>query len=316
MRTLTIFAVLISPVTTWADLRIDRPSLDLGDIRGGTTVECAFKLKNDGQHVIELVDLERSCGCVEPRWSSRVLKPGAETTLSLRLRTLGQAEGPRVWPLVVVTRVGGEVQKQRVEIKGVVRNEIVLQPPQVALYVTKSLEQEITLTDHRDRPLTVMTWDAKMPGVRVEQIASKPGTTRLKLTVDGAQLPPGRTDHILHLFTNDLRYDHLEVPITLVRVVKSRVTWSPETPEVILAPGQIKASTLIRVSSGDGPPLAIEKVESSDAGVTCTFHQGLDGCLIRVTVERAAFVRRGVQTSVRIVGAGEPIAIPVVVRIE
>jgi hypothetical protein len=316
MRTFSLPVLLMSATLCRADVAINPQSIDLGDVRGGTTRECVFQLKNAGSQTVELIDLERGCGCLEPRWSTRSLKPGETGTLAVRIRTLGQMEGPRSWPLTLVTRAAAELKKQPLEIKGAIRNEIVMQPPQVALFVTNTLEQEITLLDRRERPLAVTSWDAKMPGVRVEQLASKPGTTRLKLTVNGRQLPVGRHEHVLHLYTNDALYGHLEVPVTLVRVEPARVAWSPETPEVILAPGQNKGSVLVRIASRDGAPLAVEKIDGGDAGLTCAWSKGPDAVTVRVTVDRTQFTRAGVQSSIRLTAGGESIAIPIVVRIE
>lgn len=317
MRPFSILMLAVLPTFATAEVGINPPSIDLGEVRGGTSIECAFQIKNLGKETVDLADLERGCGCVEPRWSARSLKPGEHATLSVKIRTLGQLEGPRSWPLTLVTRTAGETKKQGLEIKGVMRNDIVMQPPQVALHVSKALEQEITLIDRRDRPLTVTSWDAKMPGVRVEKMASQPGTTRLKLTVDGQQLPPGRHDYVLHVYTNDLRYEHLEVPITLVRVDAARLSWSPETPELVLAPGQNKGSVLIRIKRADGSPLVIDRAEAIEQGVTCATSSRDDGSvLMRVAADRSLFVARGLQSSVRIAIQGDLFAIPLLIRLE
>jgi hypothetical protein len=317
MRPIAILVVATLTSSTVAQVAINPASLNLGEVRAGPAVECSFELKNLGKQTVEIIDLERGCGCIEPRFSTRSLKPGEHATLAVKLRTLGQLEGPRSWPLTLVTRDAGAAKKQGLEIKGIMRNDIVIEPPQVALHVAKSLEQEITLIDRRDRPLTVTSWDAKMPGVRVEKIGSQPGITRLKLTVEGQQLPAGRHDHVLHLYTNDIRYDHLEVPITLVRIEPARVTWSPTTPEVILAPGQEKGSALVRMQRGDGAPLAVERAEAIDAGVSCVTSSRDDGsAFLKIVVDRSRFATRGLESSVRVTGAGETFSIPLIIRLE
>lgn len=312
MRSLALMLVLLSPALAQAQLRIDPPTLDLGEIRGGAPALATFRLINTGSEPIELVDLERSCGCLAPQWSDRTIPPGKQAALTLRMRTLGQAEGPRSWPLTLVTRTPGADAKHRLDIKATIRNEIVLQPPQVALFVTQTLDHEITLIDHRSTPLAVTSWDAKMPGVRIEKIDAKPGTTRLKLSVDGAQLPAGRHDHVLHLYTNDLAYAHLEVPVALVRVEKKRITWSPETPELIVAPGQTKASVLLQIRGLDEPVTTI----AGDDGLACQWRTDDGQTFLRVTLDRTQFTGRGVQSAVRIRAGNETTAIPLIIRVE
>lgn len=294
------------------EVAVEPPSLDLGEVKGGTTAVAVFTLVNRGPAPVVLVDLERSCGCVEPAWAGRTLAPGDRQTLTVKIRTLGQREGPRTWPLVLVTKSEAALVRRAFEVKATLRNDIVLEPPQVALYVTKSMEQEITLVDRRDRPLRVLAWEMKTPGVRVERLEAVAGTTRFKLTVDAALLAAGRHDHVLSLATDDPTYARLEVPVTLTRVVKPRVTWSPETPEVIVAAGQPMASVLVTLRPEGGR--TIDSVEALGDGVTCTWAQNQTGAAVRVRVDRARF--RGVQTAIRVVSGGETVEVPILVRVE
>lgn len=293
-------------------IAIEPASLDLGEVKGGTTAVAAFTLVNRGSAPAVLVDLERSCGCVEPVWTNRTLAPGEKQSLTVKIRTLGQRDGPRTWPLVLVTKAGGALERRAFEAKATLKNDIVLDPPQVALYVAKSTEQLITLVDRRDRPLRVLAWEMKAPGVRVERLSADGGTTRFKVSVDAALLAAGRHDHVLSLATDDPTYAKLEAPVTLTRVVAPRVTWSPETPEVIVAKGQKTASVLVTLRPEAGR--SIDSVDTSEEGVTCTWAQNDSGAAVRVRVERDRF--RGVQTLIRIVSGGEVIEAPILVRVE
>src|SRR5436305_52964 len=87
MRAHSILSLFVFAGVVQADVGVTPPSANLGEVRGGTVVECVFHLKNLGGQVVELIDLERSCGCVEPRWSTRSLKPGEQGTLALKIRT-------------------------------------------------------------------------------------------------------------------------------------------------------------------------------------------------------------------------------------
>ena len=85
--------------TANADLRCVPPAADLGEIRGGPARQQRFELVNDGPSTIEIIDLQRGCGCLEPQLDRTTLAPGAKASLVVALRTTGQPNGPRSWNL-------------------------------------------------------------------------------------------------------------------------------------------------------------------------------------------------------------------------
>jgi hypothetical protein len=304
-------SILFTTSAAPAQVTIDPPIVDLGAIRAGKTAECVFRLHNRGPASAELLDLERSCGCVAPEWPTRVLKPGETTTVIVKLRTLGQAEGPRSWPLTLVTRAGSETTRHAIEIKACISREISLTPPQLGLFIERSLEQEITLTDPRPVPLTVRHWTSDVPGIRIEKLSSAGGITKLRLFASGDAVPAGRHDGVIRLETNDVFYDVLEIPLTLTKRAAPRVVWSPESPEVILAPGQKKASVLIRVR---GLTSAIDSAAGS--GVQCVWTADGDAVVLRATLDRSQIPAGAVQSAVHIQAGPDRIAIPLIVRAE
>lgn len=307
MRSGTLVLLLCLSIPANAQVVV-APIVDLGDIRGGVTVNARFELVHRGESEgnLELLDLERSCGCVAPVFEKRVLAAGERTTLVIKIRTLGQTEGPRSWPMTLVVRQAGAIQRHRLEARGVIRNEILLEPAQVSLHVVKTITQEIRLTDRRTSPLVVRSWTIDHEGVRVERLDSPMGVFRFQLIAEGSKIPVGRKDCVLTLSTNDPVYERLEVPVTLVRIAKPRVTWSPETPELILAPGQSIASTLVTLRGA-----TIDAVEASD-GLTCIWSATESGAAVRVRGPREAFSR--VQSALRVRVADETIVIPILLR--
>jgi hypothetical protein len=313
----TIAALVISLIAAPlpAQLVCEPPRHNLGEVRGGQPASCEFRLRNGSEAPIEIVDLERSCGCLIPEWQSKRLAPGESGQLKMRFRTLGQPEGERSWIATIVFRVGGETRRQSLTVSAIIRNDIVIDPPQLALYVQDKLTQEIVLVDRREKPLQVTEATTTATGVRIVTDTTKPGRTTLRLTADAAALTPGRHDDFVRIATNDPAYGVLEVPLTLIRVEKPRVTWSPETPEVILAPGQKKGSVLVRLRSEK--PLAIERAEGSEPGISCTWAAGDDGTVtMRISVDRESYRRQSLQAAVRLHGAGESVAVPLLIRVE
>ena len=309
---LTLF--LAAATSARAQLRLSESTVGLGEIRAGAPASCRFRFENAGTTPIEIVDLERSCGCLTPVWHEMRLEPGGTGTIEMNFRTLGQPEGLRTWNATLLYRIGAEVRRQPLNVTATIRNELVIEPSQVAVFVQKSIEQEITLTDRRDRPLHVVEATTKAAGVRITTTRSIPDKTTFRLFIDASALTPGRHDEILTIRTDDPAYPALEVPLTLTRVVKPAVTWSPEVPEIALAPGQKQATALVQVRSEK--PLVLRGIESSEPGLSCTWATGDEGTTVRIRVDRATFRGQGLVTHLRLLSDGPPISIPVFVQFE
>lgn len=56
---------------------------DFGTIIEGERVVCYFDYRNDGEADLLITDVEASCGCTTPDWSSEPLKPGEKETLAI-----------------------------------------------------------------------------------------------------------------------------------------------------------------------------------------------------------------------------------------
>jgi hypothetical protein len=316
MRRICLVLSLLLAATTSASaqLRFADQVIDLGEIRAGAPASCRFRFENVGTKTIELIDLERSCGCLMPIWHERRLEPGQSGTLEMHFRTLGQPEGLRMWNATLVQRIGDETRPCPLVVTAKIRNELAIEPSQLAVVVQTSVEQTLVLSDRRDRPLNVTDATTKGAGIRVASAKSGPGTTTIRLVFDAAAMTPGQHDEVLTIRTDDPAYPSLEVPVTVTRVEKRTVTWSPELPEIVLAPGQKQATSLVQIRSEK--PLAIRTIETSDPGLTCTWAAGEEGVTVRVRVDRAAYRGQSLAAHLRVLSEGPPISIPVLVQAE
>jgi Protein of unknown function (DUF1573) len=311
---LALSLLLATTTSASAQLRFAESSINLGEIRAGAPATCRFRFDNVGTTPIELIDLERSCGCLMPVWHERRLAPGQTGTLEMNFRTLGQPEGLRSWNATLVQRVGDETRRQALIVTATIRNEISIAPSQVAVLVQTSVEQTLVLTDRRDRPLNVVDVTTKGAGIRIATSKSGPGKTTIRLVFDAAAMTPGQHDEVLTIRTDDPAYPSLEVPLTVTRVEKRTMTWSPELPEVVLAPGQKQATALVQIRSEK--PLAIRAIESSEPGLSCTWGVSDDGATLRLRVDRSTYRGQSLAAHLRVLSEGPPISIPVLIEAE
>jgi hypothetical protein len=314
-RTCLAFSLFLAATgSARAQLRLAESTISLGEIRAGAPASCRFRFENAGTTPIEMVDLERSCGCLSPVWHEKRLDAGQTGTIEMNFRTLGQPEGLRTWNATLLYRTGAEIRRQLLIVTATIRNELVVEPSQVAVVVQKSIEQEIVLTDRRDRPLRVVEVTTKAAGVRIAKRSAHADRTVIRLRFDAAAMAPGQHEDVLAIRTDDPAYPLLEIPLTVTRPEKPAATWSPEVPEIVLAPGQKQATALVQVRSEK--PLAIRRIESSEPGLSCTWATGDQGTTLRLRVDRATFRGQRLAAYVRLITDGPPISIPVFVEVE
>src|SRR5262249_38381168 len=152
-------------------------------------------------------------------WHEKRIDPGQTGSIEMNFRTLGQPEGRRSWNATLLYRDGTELHRQSLIVSATIRNELVLEPSQVAIAVQKSIEQEIVLIDRREKPLKVLKATTKAAGVAIATRAA-PGRTTIRLVIDAASMTPGRHDEVLSIRTDDPSYPELEVPLTLTHLEK------------------------------------------------------------------------------------------------
>ena len=272
---LAALALFIScAVPARSELHVAAPSIDLGIIRGGKNLTHRFELVNRGPESIEILEVQRGCGCLAPKLDQRVIAPAGKTILALELRTLGQADGPHTWDLQVKYRAGQKTKSMSLSLRGTIESEIAVQPAILGLHVTKSVQQQITLTDRRPTPLRVVDVDVRAAGVKLTSIERGGKTTKIVVTADGTLLPTGRHEGVLTITTDDADYGQLRIPIIVTKAAESAVRCVPERVELRLLPGATSASAVVRLRSTGVQAVRIAKIEPSDPVLTCTWAAG------------------------------------------
>lgn len=274
-KLLVVVLVLASQaVAAGAELIVKTPVIDLGVIRGGRRISHRFELTNASAESIEILDLQRGCGCLAPRLDHRVIPAGGKVNLSIELRTLGQSDGPHAWSLQVQYRIGQDTKTLPLTLRGTVKNDITVQPAILGLHVTKTVQQEITLTDSRATPLRVIDAEAGGAGVKVTSIERAGKTTKMLVTADATQLAPGRHEGRLTITTDDPDYGQLQVPIVVTKATATTVHAAPEHVLLRFAAGATSASALVRLRSPGDQAVRIAKIEPGDPALVCTWAAG------------------------------------------
>ncbi len=317
LAALVLAATLLGADRAAAQLHCEPPAADLGELRGGKPVSRRFELVNDGKAPIELLDVERGCGCLETTLEKRTLGPGERTGVVVRLRTAGQPEGPRAWNLRVRYREGGNVRETLLVLGATIHNDVTVQPSILALCVRDVLRQEIVVTDRRTPPLRVTALHTSAPALRAVVQSRDGGVTRIVLEVSAAALGGGREDAVLDIYTDDPVYSPLSVPVALSRAATPAVAATPPRVEFRPTAAQPVASALVRLRPADGQKVVVASADADDPGVTCRWAAGPgDGVTLRVEVDARRLAPRATPREVRVrLSAPSPqvLTIPVVV---
>ncbi len=89
---------------------------DFKTLPEGPQATAEFKFKNIGNEVIELQNVQASCGCTVPEWTKEAIAPGKTATIKAVYNTQGRP-GPFTKNLTVTTKQG---YSKVITIKGIV----------------------------------------------------------------------------------------------------------------------------------------------------------------------------------------------------
>lgn len=254
-----------------ADLRTSRPEVRLGRVFGGKPLGVRFDLVASGSGPVEILGVERSCGCLAPNLSQRAIHPGGTASLTFAIRTLGHGDGPHTWRATIHYRQNGEMRTLPLAVHVDLVNEVAVRPAVLALHVRDRLVQKIVLEDRRPRPLNVTRIDPGLPGLEVRLQETRAGSRTIELIAAAGALPPGRTETVLTIRTDDPDYPQLAVPLTVVRVDDPPVRAIPE--EVRLGRTGPR-SVLVRLRPRDERPVKVRDIVLSHPDLECTWAPG------------------------------------------
>lgn len=98
-----------------SELVFEPPELDMGSIREGQPARAVLRLRNSGSRMLEIADVQASCGCTTAVPQDRVLMPGDFTLLNVTIDTFAKQESVKKW--VQVTDSLGHVSRATLRLR-------------------------------------------------------------------------------------------------------------------------------------------------------------------------------------------------------
>lgn len=159
-------------------LVVDRPVFDFGAIPQGKKLDHIFKLMNKGDSPLTITRTRTSCGCTVASVSSKTIAPGKSAELRISFDSANF--GGKVTKTVTVESNDPAAPTTTLTIKGIINEELVVNPRQVNLGQTKagsSKEVSVTLENHGERTVKILSVTTPMPQVKatLNKQVLKPG---------------------------------------------------------------------------------------------------------------------------------------------
>jgi len=314
----------LSPKAVRADLSFATTRVDAGEVRSGAPLKQRFAFVNEGPNVVEIIGLQTSCGCVKPQLATRTYATGEKGELILEVHTLSQSPGLHSWRLQVAYRDGSESREKELLVTGQIVTEVTAQPAALTLFTGGALAHDITLTDLRERPLSVIAVHTSSPYLRgeVKHTGRDDAGHRLvtiNVTLD-ERCPEGRFEETIAIGTDDADYRELTVPVTIVKRPRQKVSAAPSAVSLAAARGQAVPSRIVLLRPASEEAVVVERVEADDPAIACTWAQGPENCAtLKVGIDRAKLPPDGLRSAIHVhisKPVSETITVPVNCRVD
>ena len=83
-----------------SELVFEPPVVDLGTLKEGDDVVAYLRVRNAGNSMQQIADLQASCGCTEVKPEESLLMPGGFTRISVKVDTFAKQDAIKKWVLL------------------------------------------------------------------------------------------------------------------------------------------------------------------------------------------------------------------------
>jgi hypothetical protein len=318
-----IVAILLSDSAARAELQFRQPTVEVGDVKCGAPLAHDFAFRNAATQAIEIIDIQASCGCLKPKLEPRTFKPGEGGTLHIEVNTLTQSAGPHAWEVRVRYRLGEEIREPVLKLVGHIIAEISVEPNSLTIHADRAIAHELRLTDLRSHAMNITAVrstssniTARVAGEARDAKGHMVRTIRLEVADD---LPEGRHEEMLDIYTDDAAYRDLKVPVTILKRPRQRLTATPTEVTLLAQPGQPLPSRIVLLRDSQNESVEIERITTSDPAIACTWARGPGvHATLRITVDHSRLKADGLRGSVEVhirKPATETVTVPVVANV-
>ncbi|HMP18269.1 MAG TPA: hypothetical protein PKD72_14690 [Gemmatales bacterium] len=188
-------------------------------------------------------------------------------------------------------------------------------PAAITCYGEKPRPQTITILDKRPVPIQPIRLERTSPYLELEWVKPEPGTPAqyaIKLNVR-EDLPPGRHDHEVLVYTSDATYPVLRIPISVVKKQKARYVISPML--VSMSPSLVPQKT-VTLRDQHGQNVQVERIEASRGIRVTTVNQAAVSVTLQINLEPGLEQNPPLDADVKIYVRGQKEPVKLLINIE
>lgn len=247
----------------WGTKMLEKPSHDFGVIATGSQTSTQLKLKNIYALPVNLLEVKTSCGCMKADLSPRVIQPGAEETIDIKVDT-ERFKGDRKVNLKVSMSMNGYgTSTAFVPLHAYIRSDVVMTPGEAAFGTVDSGTEanRVIKISYAGRPnWTIKEVQVNNPNITAEarETSRNGGYVQYDLVVRvKPNAPIGVVRDQVTIVTDDATSPN--VPLLVEAKVESEFVVTPDPVYFgSLTTGQQKAAMVIVRGKR---PFKIEKIE-------------------------------------------------------
>ena len=121
-----------SASANWAQSLFPNRDHNFGTVAKAAKAEHTFEFKNEFDQPIEILSVNPSCTCTLPEVPTKIVKPGETGQIIAKFQTR-KFSGQRGATLNISMKKGNDYSTALVSVKGYIRQDVVVHPPEVDL---------------------------------------------------------------------------------------------------------------------------------------------------------------------------------------
>ena len=289
------FSALVVATSSAGELTFAEPTASAGTVYTGVPLTHRFQFQNTSSHVVQITQVHTHCGCSTPRLTQLIYQPGDKGVLDLDVLTLTQPAGPHTFSVHIDYAVEGVNKETEVLLQAVLISEMTIEPAKLVVPADHVDQHPFTLRETRPDPLLIVDARTSLPHVTVRMTDAKRDesgawTRSLRLVVD-PELPPGKHEARLDLYTTDQKYEHLQAPFVLVKQAANQVTFSPREVEINAPAGRALPSRVVVLRSQTPKEMQIGSITADHPAISARWAANDEGIIaVRVQVDHARLI--------------------------
>jgi hypothetical protein len=167
---------------------VENRTFDFGELLRGTIAEKKVLIKNTGNEVLQLENIEASCGCTGTAPSQRSIPPGQSAVISISFNSRNFTG--KVHKTVTIHSNAANEPRVVIEFAAYVIDEILLEPAHFWFKdaeVGRTSRQVMSIRNNGKEPLKITGWRCQLAG--------------FKMTIPGEPIEPGKNAEVVAEFT-------------------------------------------------------------------------------------------------------------------